>query len=266
MKIAVVNLMPNKEETELQWIRVFANAMVPIEIDWVRTRHESKNTKREYLESKYIPFSGIKTRFYDAMVITGAPVEKLPFEEVDYWEELKDILDYARTHVFSTMFVCWAAPAALFHYYNIPKFVTEEKLSGIYEHEIDIISPLMQGVDNRFWGPQSRYFYTKEEDVDAISTLKVIAKCKESGIHIIASNNYREIYVNGHNEYDDDSIDQEYKRDLLKGISVKMPENYYVDNDMNKGIVAQWRVHSNLLYRNWLKLVEENSYHIFNQK
>jgi len=255
MKIAIVNLMPNKEETEDHWIRALANAPESIEIDWIRTSHESKNTSLEYLKKKYILFSDIKNRFYNAMVITGAPVEKLPFEEVDYWDEFKEILDFARTNVFSTMFVCWAAPAALFHYYGIPKFVTEEKISGIYENEIDTDSPLMYEVGNFFWGPQSRYFYTKEEDVNAVSTLKIIAKCKESGIHIIASNDYREIYVNGHNEYDDDSIDKEYRRDIAKSIPIKMPENYYIDNDMNRGIMAQWCDHSRLFYRNWLKLV-----------
>ncbi|MCL2290136.1 MAG: homoserine O-succinyltransferase [Bacteroidetes bacterium] len=255
MKIAIVNLMPNKEETENQWIQALANAPKSVEIDWIRTHHESKNTSLEYLEKKYILFSDIKDRFYDAMVITGAPVEKLPFEEVDYWEEFKGILDFARTNVFSTMFVCWAAPAALFHYYGIPKFITEEKISGIYENEIDTDSPLMHEVGNLFWGPQSRYFYTKEEDINAVSALKIIAKCAASGIHIIASNDYREIYVNGHNEYDDDSIDKEYRRDIAKGIPIKMPENYYIDNDMNKGIMAQWRDHSHLLYRNWLQLV-----------
>jgi homoserine O-succinyltransferase len=189
------------------------------------------------------------------MIITGAPVEKLSFEEVDYWEEFKEILDFARKNVFSTMFVCWAAPAALYHYYKIPKFVTEEKISGIYKNEIDTNSLLMNGVEEFFWGPQSRYFYTKEEDVNAVSILKIIAKCKKSGIHIIASNDYREIYVNGHNEYDDDSIDKEYRRDITKGIPIKMPENYYIDDDINKKIAAQWRVHSNLFYRNWLRLV-----------
>ena len=255
MKIALLNLMPNKEETETQWLRALANAPEPIEIDWIKTHHKSKNPSPEYLESKYLFFSDIKTRFYDAMIITGAPVEKLPFEEVDYWEEFKEILDFARTNVFSTMFVCWAAPAALFHYYNIPKFVTEEKISGIYENEIDTNSPLMHEAGNLFWGPQSRYFYTKEEDVNAVSTLKIIAKCAASGIHIIASNDYREIYVNGHNEYDDDSIDKEYRRDIAKEISVKMPENYYVDDDMNKGIIGQWRRQSDLFYGNWLRLV-----------
>lgn len=255
MKIAIINLMPNKEETETQWLRALANAPVPVEIDWVRTNHESKNTSCEYLENKYIRFSQIKNRFYDAMVITGAPLEKLEFEEVDYWEEFKEILDFARNNVFSTMFVCWAAPAALFYYYNIPKYITEKKISGIYENEIDRNSLLMEDLGDFFWGPQSRYFYTKEEDVNVVNTLKIIAKCEESGVHIIASNDYREIYVNGHNEYDDDSIDKEYRRDISKGISINMPENYYVDNEMNKGIIGQWRVHSNLLYRNWLKRV-----------
>jgi homoserine O-succinyltransferase len=153
------------------------------------------------------------------------------------------------------MFVCWAAPAALFHYYDIPKFITEEKISGIYENEIDKNCLLMTDVGNLFWGPQSRYFYTKEEDANAVSRLKIIAKCEESGIHIIASNDYREIYVNGHNEYDDDSIDKEYRRDIAKGISIKMPENYYVDDDMDKGIIGQWRGHSNLFYRNWLNYI-----------
>jgi homoserine O-succinyltransferase len=189
------------------------------------------------------------------MVITGAPVEKLDFEAVDYWEEFKEILEFARSNVFSTMFVCWAAPAALFHYYKIPKYVTEEKISGIFENEIDRDSLLMKDVGYLFWGPQSRYFYTKEEDVDAVNELKIIAKCKESGVHIIASNDYREIYVNGHNEYDDDSIDKEYRRDISKGISIKMPENYYIDNNMDKGIIGQWREHSNLFYRNWLKSI-----------
>lgn len=253
LKVAILNLMPSKEESELQLLRVLSNTPLQVEIDLIRpSSHQSKNVSDEHLNKFYKTFEEIKDLKYDGMIITGAPVEKLEYEEVNYWQELKEIMDYARTNVFSTMFICWASQGALYHYYGVQKHQFESKLSGVYPLEIVEQSPLVKGFDSEFFAPQSRYSYCKEEDIDNIKDLKIVARSDEPGTHIVTSLDHRLIFVSGHSEYEKDTLDKEYKRDLNKGLKPEIPVNYYKGDDPNNEIQLRWRASGNLMFANWL--------------
>ncbi|WP_129597613.1 homoserine O-succinyltransferase [Anaerophilus nitritogenes] len=253
LKLAIINLMPTKIETETQLLRMLSNTALQVNVDLIRTTsHQSKNTSKEHLEKFYKTFKDIKNTKYDAMIVTGAPVEKMHYTEVSYWKELKEIMDYARENVYSTMFICWASQAALYHYYGIGKYKFENKLSGIFENELVGESVLTRGFDKYFYAPQSRYTYCKEKDLKNIEDIEIIAKSDEAGVHIATTKDNRLIFISGHSEYDEDTLDKEYKRDLDQGLKAQIPKNYYRDNDPNKDIIVRWKAHGNLLFSNWL--------------
>ena len=253
LKVAIINLMPTKIETETQLLRMLSNTALQIEVDFIRTStYTSKNTSFEHLEKFYKTFEQIKDNKYDAMIITGAPVEKIEYEKVEYWNELTQIMDFARERVYSTMFICWASQAALFHYYGIPKYMLEKKIFGVYENEIINESVLTRGFDQMFYAPQSRYTYCKEEDIRNVDDLVILAKSEEAGVHLVSSKDNRMIFVSGHVEYDADTLDKEYRRDIANGINTSIPINYYKNNDSNNEIVVRWKSNGNMMFSNWL--------------
>ena len=253
LKVAIINLMPTKIETETQLLRMLSNTALQIEVDFIRTStYTSKNTSFEHLEKFYKTFDQIKDNKYDAMIITGAPVEKIEYEEVEYWNELTQIMDFARERVYSTMFICWASQAALFHYYGIPKYLLDKKIFGVFENEIVNESVLTRGFDQMFYAPQSRYTYCKEEDIRDVDDLVILAKSEDAGVHLVTSKDNRMIFVSGHVEYDADTLDKEYRRDVANGINTSIPKNYYKNNDPNNEIVVRWKSNGNMMFSNWL--------------
>lgn len=253
LKVAIINLMPTKIETETQLLRMLSNTALQIEVDFIRTStYTSKNTSSEHLEKFYKTFDQIKDNKYDAMIITGAPVEKIEYEKVEYWNELTKIMDFARERVYSTMFICWASQAALFHYYGIPKYMVEKKIFGVFENEIINESVLTRGFDQMFYAPQSRYTYCKEEDIRNVDDLVILAKSEDAGVHLVSSKDNRMIFVSGHVEYDADTLDKEYRRDVVNGINTSVPINYYKNNDPNNEIVVRWKSNGNMMFSNWL--------------
>ena len=253
LEIGIVNLMPTKIATETQILRLLSNSPLQIEITLVQMGcHESKNTSKEHLDAFYQTFKDIKTKQFDGMIVTGAPVETLPFKEVDYWGELCEILEWSKTHVYNTMHICWGAQAGLFYHYGIDKYELEEKLSGVYPHRVMIpLSRLTRGFDDGFYAPHSRYTDIREEDVLAAG-LSVLSKSDSAGLYIAASPDRRQVFVTGHSEYEKMTLDGEYRRDVGKGLSIKPPLNYYQDDDPDKPPVMRWRSHAHLLFSNWL--------------
>ncbi|MBL7575799.1 homoserine O-succinyltransferase [Peptoniphilus asaccharolyticus DSM 20463] len=265
LKVAIVNLMPKKKETELQLIKMLSNTSLQINIDLIKMgSYEPKNTEAEHLNKFYKTFDEIKNSKYDAMIITGAPVEKLEYEKIIYWDELKQILDYAKENVFSTMFICWSAQAALYHYYGIKHNVSEEKIFGVFEFEKEIDDKILKGIDDEFSVPTSRYTYVKPEQVKDISELKILAKREDAGVGIIVSEDYRFIFNFGHWEYDRETLNDEYVRDLNKNLDIKLPVNYYRGDDVAKGIKVSWKAAGNLFFSNWLNycVYQETPYNI----
>lgn len=253
IRIAILNLMPNKDETEKQLLRALSNTPIQIHVDFIRmSQYESKHTDREHLELFYQRFSEIKHLKYDGMIITGAPVEQLEFEEVHYWEELQEIFEYARTNVYSSLFICWAAQAALYHYYGIQKNASQKKIFGVYEYDILQHTPLTRGLDDSFYSPQSRYTYTLSEDIKHTPDLMVISSREDTGVCLASSLDHRLIFMSGHNEYDKDSLYKEYLRDLDKGLSIDPPVNYFMGEPLESNIHMKWRAHSSLLFSNWI--------------
>lgn len=253
LRIAIVNLMPTKEETETQLLRMLSNTALQIDIDLIRTKsYTSKNTSMEYLDKFYKTFDDIKDTKYDGMIITGAPVEKMDFDDVIYWDELAQIMEYAKENVYSTMFICWASQAALYHFYGIPKYTMDKKLFGIFKFEVVGDSVLTRGFDDFFYAPQSRYTYNKKEDISKVDDLIILAESKDAGVHLSASKDNRFIFVAGHAEYDIDTLDKEYKRDAKEGLDTEVPLNYYVDDNPDGKIIQRWRSCGNLMFSNWL--------------
>lgn len=254
MKILIVNLMPTKEATETQLLRLLSNTPLQIEVDFLyMSSHESKNTGLAHLETFYHTFEDIKDRFYDGMIITGAPVETLDFEEVDYWEELSQIFDWKRTHVFSTLHLCWGAQAGLYHRYGINKTRLSQKLSGIYPQSVTAHTcSLLRGFDDVFLAPHSRYTEVSEELVNEQSDLLVLARGEEAGLSILASRDHRDVYSFGHLEYDRDTLDKEYRRDLQAGKEPDLPENYYPDNDSQQTPRMTWNLAAATFFSNWI--------------
>lgn len=254
LKIAIVNLMPTKEVTETQLLRLLGNTPLQIEISLVRMEnHQSKNTDDSYLDKFYIPSSEVFKHKFDGMIITGAPVEQLSFEDVDYWEELCQIMDYARKNVFSTLYVCWGSFAGLYHHYGIPKYPLERKLSGIFMNERSVEGePLLRGFDDTFPIPQSRHTTLKKEDVLKVFDLTILAESAEAGVTIIKSKDNREIFMTGHLEYDTLTLAEEYYRDIGKGMKVPLPKNYFPTNNVNRMPSSYWRATAHLFYSNWL--------------
>lgn len=269
LKVGILNLMPTKEATEIQLLRRLSNTPLQIEIDLIHTEsYKSKNTDTKHLDRFYKTFSQIKNNKYDAFIITGAPVENLEYDEVVYWNELKNIFDYIEDNVYSTMFICWAAQAAFYHYYGVEKHNSDEKIFGIYKYKPHGDSPLVRGFDDVFDMPQSRHTYNLSSELSEIEDLEILADNPATGVNIAATKDSRLVFVTGHWEYDHDTLHKEYVRDLDKGLDIKMPINYYVEDDINKGIEANWRAHGNLFFSNWLNycVYQETPYDILSIK
>lgn len=252
--IAILNLMPLKEDTELQLLRSLSNTPLQIEVTFVKVRsHESKNTSTSHLNQFYVEFDEIREKRFDGMIITGAPVEMMEFEEVDYWEELKTIMDWTDDHVTSTLYLCWAAQAGLYHHYGLQKKLLEHKMFGIFWHRVlNRKVPLVRGFDDLFLAPHSRHTEIPMEDIRKIKEITVLAESDEAGLFLAMSDNGRKIFVMGHPEYDRVTLDGEYKRDLGKGLPIDVPKNYYRENDPENRPMLMWRSHANNLYTNWL--------------
>lgn len=254
LKLAIPNIMPTKIVTETQLLRLLGNTPLQVDVTFLRTStHASKNTPLEHLESFYRTFEQIRGQKFDGLIITGAPVERLEFNQVNYWDELKDIMSWSKNNVYSTMHICWGAQAGLYYNYGIEKHVLDKKLSGVFLHQtLGGSQKLIRGYDDYFYAPHSRYTGVKREDVDKHPELTVLAQSEQAGVYLIIGRNGREVYIMGHPEYDNDTLALEYRRDLEKGISPEIPENYFPDGNVNERPLNLWRGHANLLFSNWL--------------
>ncbi|MBP3896535.1 MAG: homoserine O-succinyltransferase [Mogibacterium sp.] len=254
LKVIIVNLMPTKIATETQLARVLANSPLQIEMKLVTMdSHTSTHVSQEHMESFYTTLDEFRDEYFDGMILTGSPVEKLEFEQVDYWSELCELFEFAKTHVYSNMFICWGAQAAMYYYYGIQKHELDKKLFGVYEQQnVRPHSPLMRGFDEVFYAPHSRHTEIRKSDIEARPELRILAESPESGPHIVATDNGRQIFLFGHQEYDRNTLADEYFRDKDKGLDIDVPVNYFRNDDPEQGILFRWRSHANLLFSNWL--------------
>ena len=266
LRIAILNLMPLKLMTETDLLRLISNTPLQVELDLVLpSGHEWTNTPKEHLDTFYKSFSEIRDNNYDGFILTGAPVEMVDFEAVDYWQELTEIIDWSRTHVTSTVYICWAAQAGLYHNYGVPKHILPEKISGVFPHTVsDRSNPLFRGFDDVFCVPHSRHSEVRKADILRVPELSIMSESEESGVYIVMARNGREIYITGHSEYSPLTLDFEYRRDTAKGMNPHVPRHYYKDDDPEKGPVVTWRGHANLLFSNWLNyfVYQETPYDI----
>lgn len=254
LEIVVLNLMPTKIATETQLSRLLGNTPLQVHLELMHTTtHVSKNVSPEHLLTFYKSFDELKHRKFDGMVITGAPVEHLAFEEVDYWPELCQIMEWSKTNVHSTLHICWGAQAGLYYHYGIQKRELPEKLFGVYRHRADYKrSILLRGFDDDFWVPHSRHTTVLREDIEAVPSLKILASSREAGVYAVMNKAGRQIFITGHSEYDPETLKNEYLRDKDRGLEIQVPKNYFPDNDVTKAPVVRWRAHANLLFSNWL--------------
>lgn len=261
LRIAIVNLMPTKEVTETQLVRMLANTPLQVDLQLLTMdSHESKNADKNHLDNFYKTFEEIKNQRFDGMIITGAPVEFLPFEEVDYWKELSEIMDYTKNNVFSTLHICWGAQAGLYHHYGIKKHILNKKLFGVFKHQLKSKkSELTRGFDDEFYAPHSRNTEVLKEDVIKVPELKILAESDLTGPHIISTRDKRRIFVQGHAEYDRETLKLEYDRDAAKGLAIDVPANYFKNDDPSKKIVVKWSGHGNLFFANWLNYVYQET-------
>ncbi|MBB3108382.1 homoserine O-succinyltransferase [Paenibacillus phyllosphaerae] len=261
LRIVILNLMPTKETTETQLLRLIGNTPLQVEAVFIHPKtHTSKNTSAEHLETFYKTFEDIKDEYYDGMIITGAPVEHLPFEEVTYWEELQTIMNWSKRKVTSTLHICWASQAGLYHHYGVPKYNLDEKIFGVFSHTLEKRNvPLTRGFDELFFVPQSRHTEVRAEDIEQINDLEILSTSEEAGVYIVGSKNGRQIFVTGHSEYDPLTLKWEYDRDVAKGLRIDVPKNYFPKNDPTLAPLSSWRAHANLLFSNWL------NYYVYQQ-
>lgn len=254
LEIVILNLMPTKLVTETQILRLLGNSPLQVNITLLHPKsHVSKNTPQEHLTKFYKTFDCIKAQQFDGLIITGAPVEQMPFKEVDFWPELTDILDWADHHVFSSLFVCWGAQAALYYYYDVPKYQLDAKMFGVFPHYLNKkYIKLMRGFDDVFYVPHSRHTEVRREDILKVDALEILSESPESGVYIVASKDNKRIFVTGHSEYDPLTLKSEYDRDINKGLPIHVPNNYYPGDDPSREPVVRWRSHANLLFSNWL--------------
>ena len=254
LKMAIVNLMPTKIATEIQLLRLLGNSPVQVDITLIKAEHHiSKNTSPDHLERFYTTFSRIKGQKFDGMIITGAPVEQIPFSSVDYWEELEGIMDYSRTHVFSTLYICWGAQAGLYHHYGIDKYCLPDKMFGVFPHPVtDRLNPIFRGFDDVFYMPHSRHTEIRIADLEAASGLELLAASDEAGVSILQDRKHNQFFITGHMEYDADTLAREYFRDIDKGISMPVPRNYFPGDDPAKPPQVRWRAPANLFFSTWM--------------
>jgi homoserine O-succinyltransferase len=257
LKILLLNLMPTKIETETQFARLLGNTPIHVELDLMQMKsHISKNISAEHMLKFYDTFDEVKDRYYDGFVITGAPVEQMEFEEVEYWDELCQVMEWSKTHVYSTVHICWGAQAGLYYHYGIDKIPLEKKLFGVFPHKVERkTSILFRGFDDTFMVPHSRHTVSDEDEIRQCPYLKVLASSKEAGIYCVSNQGARQIFVTGHSEYDKRTLEKEYLRDKNKGLPIEVPKNYYPDNDDTKEPIQSWRSSANLLYSNWLNYI-----------
>lgn len=254
LKILLLNLMPKKIETETQFSRLLGNSPLQVELELIHTTtHKSKNVAEEHLLSFYKSFDEVKNNNYDGFIITGAPVEHLEFEEVEYWQELCEIMEWSKTHVHSTLHICWGAQAGLYYHYGVKKYPLPEKLFGVFHHKVDYKrSMLFRGFDDDFFVPQSRHTTLKREEIEAVPELKILSSSDEAGVYAVRSKKCNQIFITGHSEYDADTLKGEYLRDLGQGKPIKIPVNYFPGDNPKKAPLVTWRAHANLLFSNWL--------------
>lgn len=254
LRIAILNLMPTKIATETQLLRLLGNTPLQVEVTLVRTNsHTSKNTPEEHLLNFYQTFSEIRNQKFDGLIITGAPVEHLPFEEVDYWEELTEIMDWGLTNVFSLFYICWAAQAALYHQFGIPKYPLPAKMFGVFPHHIlENHVKLLRGFDDVVYAPHSRHTEIRREDIEKVPQLRILLESEEAGVYLVATRDGRQIFVTGHSEYDPLTLKNEYDRDVAAGLPIHVPVNYYPQNDPSRAPLVTWRSHAHLLFANWI--------------
>lgn len=254
LRIAILNLMPTKEVTETQILRLLSNTPLQVEVVLLHPKtHKSKNTSAKHLEQFYKTFDDVEHEKFDGMIITGAPVETLEFEEVNYWEELSRIMEWTKYNVMSTFHICWGAQAGLYYHYGIPKYPLPQKLFGVFPHTVNRQNvKLLRGFDDVFYVPQSRHTEVRREDIEAVPELEILSESEEAGIYIVASKDGRQIFVTGHSEYDPLTLKWEYERDLNKGLDIAIPKNYFPNDDPNRMPPSTWRAHGNLLFSNWL--------------
>ncbi len=254
LKILLLNLMPTKIDTETQLARLIGNTPLQVEVEFIHTAsHESKNTSKEHLFSFYKTFDQIKHKKFDGMIITGAPVEMLEFEEVEYWPEICEIFEWSKTHVHSTFHICWGAQAGLYYHFGIKKHPLPEKMFGVFEHTVNYKNPILfRGADDVFMAPHSRHSTVLQEDIEKVPELKILATSEKAGVYACMTQNGKQIFITGHSEYDAGTLAKEYFRDKDKGLDIKIPENYFPDDDDTKAPRVSWRSHANLLYSNWL--------------
>lgn len=254
LRIAVLNLMPTKITTETQLLRLLGNTPLQVEVELLHAdSHRSKNTPEDHLAVFYKTFEEVKNRKFDGLIITGAPVEQMEFDKVDYWEELKDIMEWSKYNVTSTFYICWAAQAGLFYHYGVPKYDLPAKMFGVFNHRINRRNiKLLRGFDNEFYVPHSRYTEVRRVDIERVEELEILAESDESGVYIVADKSRRTFFVTGHSEYDPLTLKGEYDRDVKKGLDIVVPKNYYPNDNPENEPVVKWRGHANLLFSNWL--------------
>ncbi|HBL78333.1 MAG: homoserine O-succinyltransferase [Bacteroidetes bacterium GWF2_42_66] len=266
LKIVILNLMPLKITTETDLLRLLSNTPLQIEIDFMKIKgHTSKNTSVSHMKQFYKDYDEIFKKKYDGMIVTGAPVEQLPFEEVDYWNEMKLIFDWAEHHVTSTLHICWAAQAGLYYHYGIPKYPIDKKMFGVFKHQLlDDKIPIFRGFDDEYYFPHSRHTEIREDDILKVPELQIISKSEVSGVNIVMAKNGRQLFVTGHSEYSRYTLDKEYKRDKLKNLPIDIPQNYYPNNNPKLEPVMKWKSTANLLFSNWLNyyVYQETPYNL----
>jgi len=266
LKIIILNLMPLKITTETDLLRLLSNSPLQIEIDFMKIKgHKPKNTPSEHMEQFYRNFDDLKNKKYDGMIITGAPVELLQFEDVNYWDEMKEILDWAQHHVYSTLFICWAAQAGLYHYYGVPKHPLQQKMFGVFEHtHSNSQLPILRGFDDVFFMPHSRHTEIRAKDIEKVDELQIISQSAEAGVAIVKAKKGRQLFITGHSEYSRHTLDSEYKRDLQKKLPIRVPVNYYPADDSTKTPLMRWGSAANLLFSNWLNyyVYQETPYNL----
>ena len=254
LNLLILNLMPTKIATETQLLRKFSNTPLQIQVELLQTiSHDAQNVDRSHLESFYTSYDQIKDKNYDGLVITGAPVENLDFETVDYWEELCQIMEWSKTHVHSTLHICWGAQAGLYYHYGIPKYALPQKLFGVFDHRVlKPSSPLFRGFDDRFYAPHSRHTEVLEEDIRKVPGLEVLAVSEEAGVFAVKTEDSRQFFLLGHLEYDRNTLAQEYWRDVDRGLDIQVPRHYFPNDDPNQTPIVRWRSAGQLIYTNWL--------------
>jgi homoserine O-succinyltransferase len=254
IKVIIINIMPKKIETESQLMRLLSNTPLQVDIDLLQmASHTSKNTSLSHLEAFYKTFDEVRDKRYDGMIITGAPVELLDYEQVDYWEEITEIMEWSKTHVYSSLYICWAAQAGLYYHFGVPKYTLDRKMFGIFPHKAEVENcQLLRGFDDVFLVPHSRNTEVRREDIEKVPQLKILTSSELSGVHIVANKNGRQYFITGHSEYDRDTLAGEYFRDVNKGLDIQLPYNYFPDDDPTKTPLFSWRCTANLMFSNWL--------------